>query len=244
MLSLFKRKTTRLIDLFPENFVDIHSHLLPGIDDGSKNMDESLRLISEMKSIGIQYIITSPHILGATYPNTPEIINSKLKDVNLKLGTNNHIKSGAEYMLDQQFEDFLEEDNLLALKDRFILIEMSYFNAPINIYEILFKIQLKGYTPILAHPERYHFLHNRFEEFIKLKNSGCKFQLNLLSLSPHYGKDVQQTANKLLKENFYDFVGTDVHNIGHIEKLKFVKLKKTTAEAVEKLCMNNLFFND
>ena len=244
MLSIFKKKTTRLIDLFPENFVDIHSHLLPGIDDGSKSMGESVKLITEMNSIGIQNIITSPHILGSTYPNSPEIINSKLEAVNTELGLNKPIKSAAEYMLDQQFENFLEAENLLTLKDRYILIEMSFFNAPINLYEILFKIQLKGYIPVLAHPERYPFLHKRFEEFTKLKNAGCKFQLNLLSLSHHYGKEVQQCAQKLLKENYYDFVGTDVHNSGHIEKLKSLELKKSVAQMVQKLCKNNLFFNN
>jgi tyrosine-protein phosphatase YwqE len=103
---------------------------------------------------------------------------------------------------------------------------MSYFSPPINLYEILFQIQLKGYKPILAHPERYNSYHNNFEEFFKLKRAGCLFQLNLLSLTEQYGKGVQKTAEKLLKENLYDFVGTDTHHQMHLELLRKIATPK------------------
>jgi protein-tyrosine phosphatase len=123
-------------------------------------------------------------------------------------------------MMDEKFTDLIEKEQLLTLKDNLVLVEMSYFSPPINLYEILFQLQLKGYKPILAHPERYNTYHNNFKEYYKLKRAGCLFQLNLLSLTEHYGKHIQKTTEKLLKENMYDFVGTDAHHHQHLETLQ------------------------
>ena len=183
-----------------------------------------------MASYGIKNIITTPHVLGDVYPNTPEIIKRALKEVRAALQERNmtdiSIDAAAEYMLDEQFSAILEKDKLLTLKDNYVLVEMSYFNAPINLYELLFEIQLKGYKPVLAHPERYNFYHHDMKQYYKLKTSGCLFQLNLLSLTEHYGKQVQKTAEKLLKEHMYDFAGTDVHHQNHLNVLRTVSTKK------------------
>lgn len=223
-MFFFKKKEIPLTEFFTEGFVDIHSHLLPGIDDGAKDMEDSIALIQKMASYGIKNFITTPHILGDIYPNTPEIIKNKLKEVRAELVKRNitdiTIDAAAEYMLDEQFSAILEKEELLTLKDNFVLVEMSYFSPPINLYDILFQLQLKGYKPILAHPERYNTYHNNFENFQKLKRAGCLFQLNLLSLTEQYGKGVQKTAEKLLKENMYDFVGTDTHHQMHLELLQ------------------------
>jgi tyrosine-protein phosphatase YwqE len=223
-MLFFKKKKIPLNEFFPQGFVDIHSHLLPGIDDGAKDLETSIALIQKMASYGIKNFITTPHILGDVYPNTPEVIKRKLKEVTDELKRRNlldiSISAAAEYMMDEKFTDLIEKEQLLTFKDNLVLVEMSYFSPPINLYEILFQLQLKGYKPILAHPERYNTYHNNFKEYYKLKRAGCLFQLNLLSLTEHYGKHIQKTTEKLLKENMYDFVGTDVHHHQHLETLQ------------------------
>lgn len=244
-MFFLKSKKIPLNDFFPEGFIDIHSHLLPGIDDGAKDLNNSIELIQKMSSYGIKNFITTPHILGDLYPNTPEIINSKLTEVKnelVKRGiTDIAIKAAAEYMLDEEFSIILEKENILTLKDNLVLVEMSYFSPPNNLFDILFQLGLKGYKPVFAHPERYNSYHKNFRVFQKLKNAGCLFQLNLLSLTENYGKEVQKTAERLLKENMYDFVGTDTHNLNHLDSLKKISTKNNLPK-IEKLMQNNKKF--
>ena len=242
---LFFKKKIPLTDFFTDGFVDIHSHLLPGIDDGAKDMDTSIALLLKMASYGIKNFITTPHVLGNVYPNSSEVIKQKLAAVKKELEKRKikgiSIQAAAEYMLDEEFSALLDQKDILVLKDNYILVEMSYFSAPINLYELLFKIQLKGYKPVLAHPERYNFYHTDFKSYYKLKQAGCLFQLNLLSLTDQYGKGVQKTSEKLLKENLYDFVGTDTHHQNHLELLPKIGTKKTL-EKIKHLLNNNKKF--
>lgn len=244
-MFFFKKKEIPLNEFFPNGFVDIHSHLLPGIDDGAKDLNNSIELIQKMSSYGIKNFITTPHVLGDVYPNSSETINNKLKEVRDELNNRNitdiTINAAAEYMMDEQFSALLEKNDILTLKDNYILVEMSYFSPPINLFEILFQIQLKGYKPILAHPERYNSYHNNFEIYYKLKKAGCLFQLNLLSLTEQYGKFVTKTAEKLIKENLYDFVGTDTHHKNHLNLLQKVSTKKNLKN-IEQLLVNNKKF--
>lgn len=244
-MFFFKKKEIPLSEVFPEDFVDIHSHLLHGIDDGAKDLEHSISLISKMHSYGIKNFITTPHVLGDVYPNSSETILSKLEEVRRELKNKGFddvsINAAAEYMMDEKFVERLKNDDILTLKDNYILVEMSYFNAPYNLYDILFEIQLKGYKPVLAHPERYNFYHNNFQNFYKLKKAGCLFQLNLLSLTEQYGKGVEKIAQKLLSENMYDFVGTDTHHNNHLkllQKIGTLKIKKQ----IEHLLENNIKF--
>jgi len=244
-MIFFKKKTLPLTDFFPEGFVDIHSHLLPGIDDGAKNLDKSIALISKMRSYGIKNFITTPHVLGDVYQNSSDTIKAKLEEVKKELTQRNitdiSIHAAAEYMMDEQFSQLLENNDILTLKDNLVLVEMSYFSAPINLYDILFEIQVKGYKPVLAHPERYNFFHTNFDHYYKLKKAGCLFQLNLLSLTEQYGKGVQKISEKILKENLYDFVGSDTHHNNHLELLKKIGTKKNL-EKIKHLLDNNKKF--
>jgi protein-tyrosine phosphatase len=244
-MIFFKKKKILLSDFFPENFIDIHSHLLPGIDDGAKNMDDSIRLITKMASYGINNFITTPHVLGTVYPNSSDTIKEKLEEVRAELLKRNikniTINAAAEYMLDEGLSLRLANDDILTIKDHFVLVEMSYFSAPMNLFDVLLEIQIKGYKPILAHPERYNFYHNDFQKFYKLKQAGCLFQLNLLSLTEQYGKNVQKVTHQLLKENLYDFVGTDTHHYQHLEILPKIGTKKTL-EKIKHLLNNNKKF--
>lgn len=242
MLSFFKKEKNTLTSILPENFVDIHSHLLHGIDDGAKNLDDSVTLIKRMYDFGIRNFITTPHIMEGVWENTPEIVHKKLSELKAHLNTlgmNVQLHAAAEYMLDGNFNNLLSKGNLLTLKDSYILVEMSYFNAPVNLFEILFNIQIAGYTPILAHPERYNFYHQNFDMYKKLKDAGCLFQVNLLSLSNYYGKHVNTTALKLLKENMIDLAGTDTHHQRHLNQLENINNKKVL-QLIKPVLQNNV----
>ncbi|MFA5299354.1 MAG: CpsB/CapC family capsule biosynthesis tyrosine phosphatase, partial [Lutibacter sp.] len=180
MFSFFQKKTP-LTSMFPEGFVDIHSHFLPAIDDGSKSMKESVALLRRMKGYGINHIICTPHVIESVWENASETIQHKLDTLNAHLKSTDFmdisLRAAAEYMLDANFNHLLKTEKLRTLKDNIVLVEMSYLNAPIDLYETLFNIQIAGYKPVLAHPERYSFYHNNYEEYKKLKEAGCLFQL-------------------------------------------------------------------
>jgi protein-tyrosine phosphatase len=232
-----------LKNLIPNNYIDIHSHLLPGIDNGAKNIEETQFLIKEMNSFGIKNFITTPHIMTNVWDNDSESIQKKLfETINLiDCSLYESFNVSAEYMLDSYFLNRLTKEKLLPIKDNYILVEMSYLNPPMHLYEILFEIQLAGYKPILAHPERYLFYTKNLKEFEKLKNSGCLFQLNLLSTVNYYGLNITKTADFLIANDYVDFVGSDIHHKNHIEAFS-QKIKIKNYSKLEKVIKNNLFF--
>lgn len=243
MLSFFKSKPL-LKDLIPENFVDIHSHLLPGIDDGSKSIEDTESLMAQMNAMGIQHFITTPHIITNVWDNTEVGISEKLQVTKAELIGKNTFASfnaAAEYMIDSFFMKRLETEKLLTLKDNYLLVEMSYLNPPIQLFDILFEAQLLGYKLILAHPERYLFYTRNLKEYERLKKSGCLFQLNLLSSVNYYGIGITKTADYLLKNGMIDFVGTDIHHQNHIDAFSRKVALKNIPE-LEKAINKNLFF--
>jgi len=189
----------------------------------------------------ISRLICTPHVMNDYFPNTPETIESAHTNLKSAISEfdefkNFRIKFAAEYMMDQSFFELLEKEDLLTLKDKYILVEMSYFQAPINLKEILFKLQTRGYKPVLAHPERYAFYHSKdLRRYEELKNRGCLFQVNALSLSPHYGTNMQQIAYKLLEEGMIDYIGTDTHREQHLDKLENIRLDKARSLQVKKV---------
>jgi len=202
----------------------MHSHLLPGIDDGSPDMETSLELIKGFVDLGYKKIITTPHVLWGLYPNTTEIIFKKVDEVNNALyqnGINIEFKSAAEYFIDDHFaEELKKKVQLLTISGNMVLVEFSMLTPPLDLNEVLFEMQMQNYQPILAHPERYTYLIRKKEIFNELKSAGCLFQLNLLSLSGYYGESVQSLAEFLLNKNYYDFAGTDLHHEKHLTALK------------------------
>jgi protein-tyrosine phosphatase len=230
MFSIFQKKEF-LIDHL-SGITDIHNHILPGIDDGAKSVEESIGLLKKFKEMGIEKFICTPHIMNDFYPNTPEIISNALHKLKREIKNyrglhNMQIRAAAEYMMDQSFLDHLKNEKLMVLKENMVLVEMSYFQAPINLNEILFKLRTKGYKPVLAHPERYSFFHSKdLRKYQDLKNRGCLFQLNSLSLTPHYGQHVQKIAYKLLQNDMIDFLGSDTHREQHIQKLTTLQFPK------------------
>ncbi len=243
MLSIFQSKPL-LKDLIPENYIDIHSHLIPGIDDGAKTFEDTLRLTKALHNFGTSQCITTPHIIQHLWDNTYEKIKANEEVTGIKLKKNNVLipfRAAAEYMMDEQFVKLFQSESLLTLKDKYVLVEMSYINPPIQLYNILFDLQVAGYIPVLAHPERYMFYHNNFEEYNKLKRAGCLFQLNLLSVVGYYGDGITKITEKLLQKGMYSFVGSDVHHDNHIAAFdQKVKLKDLVP--IKEAIANNQFF--
>ena len=227
---LFFRKKINLKNFVPTGYTDIHSHVLPGIDDGAKTIDDSITLIKKFIEMGIHKIVTTPHVMGDVWPNSKDVILGKLQKVKKRLQkegmTEFSIEAAAEYMLDENFAKLLEKKDLLPIKDNKILVEMSYLSPPSNLFDTLFAIQIAGYKPVIAHPERYNFYHMDKSKYADLKHAGALFQLNLLSLTTYYGVPVQKMALYLLEQNMYNCVGTDAHHLRHLENMNFMLSKK------------------
>ncbi len=234
MISFFKSKP-KLSALIPNGFIDIHSHLLPGIDDGSKSLEETETLLQQLKVIGFEKCITTPHTLPEIWENTRDGILQKFDETKSQLSENlqpmlDHTAS--EYMLGESFIDRLQSEKLLTLKDNIVLIEMSYLNPPLALKDIIFEIQIKGYQPLLAHPERYLYYHKNLKAYELFKDSGVLFQLNLLSSVGYYGPSVAKAADYLLKNDFIDYVGSDVHHQKHVSSFE----SKIVITSETKLC--------
>ena len=245
MLSFLKSKPY-LKDLLAGNYVDIHSHLLPGIDDGAKTITDTSKLAKSFQELGVSQFITTPHISHYIWNNSPEVIIAKHHETKLLLEGENiktPFQSAAEYFMDDWFEKHFQNEKLLTLKDNYVLVEMSYMNAPVQLYKILFDLQVAGYIPVLAHPERYLFYHKNFNEYNKLKKAGCLFQLNLLAMVGYYGSEITKVAEELLKKGMYDFVGTDVHHNNHIKSFEQkIKIESKNVSALKEIINNNQFF--
>jgi len=207
---------------------DMHNHILPGIDDGSQSIDQSMELIRGLQELGIHRSVSTPHVMAGVHDNTPESIagaHSCLMTALKSQGIDFKLDFSAEYMIDDQLDHWIENDNLCLLAEKYVLIEMSYLSESKGLFSIIKSIQDKGCQPILAHPERYNYYHNNFKIFEDIKNAGCMLQLNLLSISKYYGENVKTAALTLIRSGMYDFVGTDMHHTRHLEALKQVVVK-------------------
>lgn len=223
---------------------DMHSHLLPGIDDGSPDLETSLGLIRGLAALGYRKLITTPHVLWDIYPNTTEQITESLKETQEAVaaaGINVELQAAAEYFIDEHFEAELKAKSpLLTIGGNMVLVEFSMVMAPIDLQDVLFQMQVQNYQPVIAHPERYIYLINRRSFFDELREAGCLFQLNLLSLTGHYGRAVAELAEYLLKNDYYSFAGTDLHSSRHLDGLQ----KLQSSAGLQRLRESGLLRND
>ncbi|TCN51536.1 histidinol phosphatase [Flavobacterium circumlabens] len=243
MLSFLKSKPF-LKDLLSDNYVDIHSHLLPGLDDGAKTIAQSIKLATAFQEIGISQFVTTPHIKHHFWDNSAQSILANQKETAVVLEENGikiPFHAAAEYFMDDWFENHFKTEKLLTLKDNYILVEISYISPPAQLHKTLFDLQVAGYIPILAHPERYLYYHQNFREYEKLKKSGCLFQLNLLAVVGYYGSGVTKISEELLKKGMYDFVGSDVHHHTHIKEFD-KKINIKSIPVLKEIMANNQFF--
>ncbi|MCZ2277498.1 MAG: capsular biosynthesis protein [Bacteroidia bacterium] len=240
--SLFSNTPKNLPD-FNTLHTDMHSHLIPGIDDGAKSIEDSLKLINELYGLGYRKLITTPHIMSDHFRNTPENILSGLQQVKEALKTTAvemELEAAAEYYIDDLFVKKLEEEQLLTFGNKYLLFEVSYINYPENIKEIIFNMQIKGYKPVLAHPERYPFWTRKFNEYESFKDSGVLLQINLNSLAGYYGMDAKKTAERLIDARMVDLAGTDLHKIEHITGLQNVRKEKYFSKLIELNLLNKI----
>jgi protein-tyrosine phosphatase len=224
MFSIFRKRIDSLAADYSRLGADMHSHLVPGIDDGSPDLDTSLELIRGMVDLGYKKLITTPHIYPDIYPNNRDtilpgqaLVVAAVKEQGIPV----EFHAAAEYLLDDRFEDLLDRgEPLLTLRDNWVLVELSFIVPAINLKDLLFKMQISGYQPVLAHPERYLYFGGNKGWYDQLKDFGCLFQLNILSLTGHYGKDCLDLAQYLVKKQYIDLLGTDLHHVGHLEMLR------------------------
>jgi len=224
---------------------DIHSHFIPGIDDGAQTMEDSLALIRGMAARGYKKVITTPHIMSDHFRNTPEIILGGLEKVRNAVkdeGIDITIDAAAEYYLDFELTEKLKTQKLLTFGNNYLLFEISFMNAPDNLFQFSFDLHTNGLKPVIAHPERYTYWHDKFENYEKLVDKGILLQLNLLSLTGHYSIPTKKIAERLCKEGMISFLGSDCHHPGHLAMMERVVYERSLHEllASGKLLNNTL----
>ncbi len=222
---------------------DMHSHILPGIDDGSPDVETSLILVKGMMALGITKATATPHIISDMYRNTPETIGEALNKLTSAMTERNidfELNAAAEYMLDSYFFEMLAaKKKMLTVTDNILLTEFSYSSIPSNPEQMAFAIQTEGYVPILAHPERYAYYHGNYKMYDHLNELGFLLQVNLLSLTGYYGRETAKAARYIIKNGLIRFAGTDLHHERHLAVLSDVRNKKIFAEAFERVELQN-----
>ena len=222
---------------------DIHSHLIPGIDDGVQTIEESISLLKSLQELGFKKVVTTPHIMGDYFRNTPENINAGLAEVRNAIKENEldiELYAAAEYYLDDSFIKKIEaKEKLLSINEKYILFEVSYINAPEKIYTVIFELTVQGYIPILAHPERYPYWYGNHAVYEKLHESGAKLQLNTNSLVGYYGPAAKKCAEYLIDHKMIEFIGSDMHGVRHLEALRKVPNEKYFRKLSEQGVLNS-----
>lgn len=243
MIKSVKKLFTSTTKDLPQITTDIHSHLIPGIDDGSKSMDESIEMIESFVAQGYTKLITTPHIMSHRYPNTRAILEEglvTLKDELQKRDIKIEVEVASEYYLDETVMALVEQRDILTFGDNYMLFEMSYVQPLHHLEEMLFEIKVAGYKPVLAHPERYVYMHDDFSKYERLKERGVLFQVNIPSFGGYYSKPIQKVAKKIADAGLIDFIGSDAHKIRHLHALEQVKAQKAYARIFE----NNTILNN
>lgn len=223
---------------------DMHSHLLPGLDDGAATMADSLQLLGALQRLGFSKLCMTPHVMGDFYKNSPEAIQEKLvllKEAAAERGIQMELSCAAEYYLDEWFLEKLENgEELLSFGGdrKFVLIETSYINEPTQLRQFIFSIQAAGYTPVLAHPERYTYFYGRLESLLALREVGVLFQLNTNSLSGYYSKPAKEVAKQLIQRGAVEFLGSDTHFMRHTRVLERTLADPLLAHALKLPLLN------
>ena len=222
---------------------DVHSHLIPGIDDGSTSIEDSINLIRGLYELGYTKFFTTPHIMSDFYRNTPEIILSGLDAVReavAKEGIPVHIEAAAEYYCDHEFEKSIKNKELLTFGSNYVLFELSYLNPSVNFESVTFNLQMEGYIPVLAHPERYSYWYQSFDKYEEMRAKGVLLQLNLASITGHYGSVPKRIAERLIENNMIDFLGTDTHKMSHVDVFR----KAVKQPILQKLFASGMLRNE
>ena len=223
MFSFFKKSEAKKEITFDYSqvMVDMHSHVLPGIDDGAQTPEESIVLIKRMMELGIKKIIATPHIMLDYYRNNAETINGALAVLRAELEKEKIdiiVEAAAEHYFDEAFEKLIDDKKVMTMGGNYVLFELSFISKPPNLFPVIQKLRDSGYRAILAHPERYPYID--IDQFKTLHNWGLYFQLNTISLTGYYGKETKKIAESLIDNQLVDFISSDMHHLRHADALK------------------------
>lgn len=228
---------------------DIHSHILFGVDDGSKTIEESISLLKELQKAGFDKVILTPHfIMDSNYNSTYEenyyrycTLKDKAKELNLKI----EIYLGNEIFIHEKIPDLLDNYTISSLNDtNYVLVEFPFHNKILNLEDILYHIESRGYKVVIAHPERYTYFQKDYSIVDKLRKEGFLFQSNYSSIIGAYGKESEKLITYMLKKHYIDFLGTDIHRIEKIEGIThFLKIKKKIIKITGEQYWNKIINN-
>ncbi|SFG67470.1 tyrosine-protein phosphatase [Pedobacter insulae] len=223
MFGLFKKKRKEPEIDFSVIGTDMHSHIIPGIDDGARTIEDSIALARRFKALGYKKLIASPHVMADYFRNSPDTIRRGLDVLRKGLLQNQidlEVEAAAEYYMDETFEKKIKEKTVLTFGDNYLLFELSFINYPANIHDMIKLMQDSGYKPVLAHPERYPYFHGSVDNYIRIKEQDCNLQINAIALTGYYGPGPKKLAEEIIENNLVDFVGSDMHHLRHADALK------------------------
>lgn len=223
MFGLFKKKKIVPEFNFSNIGTDMHSHIIPGIDDGAQTINDSIALAKKFKALGFNKLIATPHIMADYFRNTPDsihraldVLRKGLQEIQLDL----EVDAAAEYYLDETLERKVKQKEILSFGSNYLLFELSYINAPQNLYDIIKLMQDSGYKPVLAHPERYPYYYGSFESYHQIRETGCLLQMNSIALTGYYGSGAKKVAEEMVENHLVDFIGSDMHHLKHAAALE------------------------
>lgn len=245
MFNIFQRKSKKDAKLFYTT--DVHSHILPGVDHGSQSVEESLEMLQAQLDMGISHVMCTSHVTAETFENTPESLTAayeELKNAIAREGLPINIYVSAEYRIDEYWTQEYEAGHLLPLPGNHVLLENSFAQELIGIDNMMFDLQVKGYRPILAHPERYRYYNDRRDRYKTLHNASVKFQINILSLAGYFGKGARERALWLIQNNLCDMLGSDMHNMEHAQIIKEYIGSRDWRKLCEKYNLPGRIIND
>ena len=218
---------------------DVHAHLIPGVDDGSPDAETSIAMIKGMIELGFENFTATPHVMEDIWRNNTQTIMAGFDVLQAALDENKihqPVRPAAEYLVDGNFEDLLAAKvPLLTIRDNWVLFEISFVQPPRQLKEVIFEMQMQGYQPVLAHPERYAFYHADLSSLEDIRNSGCLLQANLLSYAGYYGPEIRKAVEKLSRKGWIDLLGTDLHHERHLQALQDLQLTPSLAAVMEKI---------
>ncbi|HEY0978251.1 MAG TPA: CpsB/CapC family capsule biosynthesis tyrosine phosphatase, partial [Flavobacteriales bacterium] len=205
---------------------DVHSHFIPGIDDGSPTLEASIELIKAMHELGYTKVVTTPHVMADGFRNTPEIILGGLEKVRRELERQQipvTIDAAAEYYLDHELEGLVQKRQVLTFGDNLVLFELPFISEPAVLLSLIFSMQTQGYRPVLAHPERYPFWYTDTSRLEQLKERNVLFQLNAIALIGAYGPAARKAAERMIDRGWYELLGSDCHGLDHVRALQVTR---------------------
>ena len=238
MFHLFKKKKYTPRPIFAPLVTDMHCHLVPRVDDGSKCLEESIECLQTLQAVGYQKVIITPHFQHPRFPNDEDDIVRRYEELRHQAadaGLTIELSGiGGEYRIDSGFAKRLEQPRFLKVTDKYVLVEFSLHQQMMGCDELIFDMQMKGYDVILAHPERYPYLGAPSIRMEQLKNQGVYFQVNVLSLGGFYGEEARRRAFTMIEEGWAEFLGTDTHNVLYAQALTDLSHNRKVEKIIEK----------